>query len=226
MTSRGTRSAKQGRRTGASVARDEWVAELTARLDTCASKDEREEVLWQLVVAQSDAGHPEAAVPYAQDLLAGREEPGARAFLLLSLGQLMEQVGDLQGAISYYTDALGLQAGTPEVRYLLHNNLGFCLNQFKRFAEAEALCRAAIDIDPARHNAHKNLGVALEGQGRYAEAAQSYLEAAIRNPADPRAMRHLDTMLAQHPEIPAADAELRGTLEECRALAGPQRWIH
>jgi tetratricopeptide (TPR) repeat protein len=198
---------------------------LKARLAECASEAERENLLWKLVLVYSQAGRPEAAVPYVQQLLAAHNEPGPRAFLLLSLGQLMEQTGNLAGAVGYYAEGLALQVGAPEVRYLLHNNLGFCLNHLERYAEAEPLCLAAIELDPKRHNAHKNLGVALEGQGRYAEAAQSYVQAARQNPADPRALRHLEAMLAEHPAVTAVLPDLPATLEECRALAGPGRWV-
>ncbi len=120
---------------------------------------------------------------------------------------------------------LALAAGAEGTRYLLHNNLGYCLNHHGRLAEAEPLCRAAIALDRERYNAHKNLGVALEGQGRYAEAAECYVESTRRNPADPRALRHLETMLARHPELTAALPDLPATLEACRALAGPGRWV-
>ena len=67
----------------------------------------------------------------------------------------MEQGGDLPAAAELYTRGLALRAGAEGVRYLLHNNLGYCLNQHARFAEAEPLCRAAIALDPERYNAHK-----------------------------------------------------------------------
>jgi tetratricopeptide (TPR) repeat protein len=111
------------------------------------------------------------------------------------------------------------------VRYLLCNNLGYCLSQLGRFAEAERLCRAAIALDPERYNAHKNLGVALEGQGRHAEPAEGYVEATRKNPGDPRALRHLETMLARHPEVTHAVRDLPATLEACRALAGAGRRV-
>ena len=168
---------------------------------------------------------PTDAVPYLRRLLATTEDPEEQAEHLLTLGQLMEQGGDLPAAVEFYTRGLALQVGAEGVRYLLHNNLGYCLNQFGRYGEAEPLCRAAIALDAERYNAQKNLGVALEGQGRYAEAAQCYVQSIRRNPGDPRALRHLETMLARHPEVTAAAADLPATLEACRALAGPGRWV-
>ena len=186
---------------------------------------DREHLLRALVSLHVRTDRPTDAVPYLHRLLATTEEPEEQAAHLLTLGQLMEQGGDLPAAAELYTRGLALRAGAEGVRYLLHNNLGYCLNQHGRFAEAEPLCRAAIALDPERYNAHKNLGVALEGQGRYAEAVECYVESSRRNPADPRALRHLETMLARHPEVATAVTDLPATLAACRALAGPGRWV-
>lgn len=186
---------------------------------------DRERLLRALVLLHVRTDRPTDAVPYLRRLLATTEEPEEQAAHLLTLGQLMEQGGDLPAAADFYTRGLALRAGAAGVRYLLHNNLGYCLNQLGRYAEAEPLCRAAIALDPERYNAHKNLGVALEGQGRYAEAAECYVESTRRNPADPRALRHLETMLARHPELTAALPDLPANLEGCRARAGPGRWV-
>jgi tetratricopeptide (TPR) repeat protein len=201
----------------------EVEAALKRRIEDCEAQ--REDAVRTLISFYLKTGRPADAVPYVRRLLAMAQEPEEQAAHLLALGQLMEQVGDLPAAADFYAQGLALEAGGAGVRYLLHNNLGFCLNQFRRFAEAEPLCRAAIALDPERYNAHKNLGVALEGQGRYAEAAECYVESTRRNPADPRALRHLETMLARHPQLTAAFPDLPVTLDECRALAGPGRWV-
>ena len=73
---------------------------------------------------------------------------------------------------------------------------------------AEICCRAAIALDPARHNTHKNLGLALAGQGRLGEAARCLLEADRRCPGDGRARRHLAELLAENPEVLEADPAL------------------
>ena len=83
-----------------------------------------------------------------------------------------------------------------------------------RHADAEVHTRAAIALDPERHNAHKNLGLALAGQGRFEEAARSLLEADRRCPPDTRARGHLTTLLAEHPEILAGDPSLATACRE------------
>jgi tetratricopeptide (TPR) repeat protein len=198
-------------------------AELKQRL--ADAEQERERMLRALVAFYLKTHRPAQAVPCVRRLLATAEAPAEQATRLLTLGQLLEQSEDLSAAAEVYSRGLALEAGPEEVRYLLCNNLGYCLNQLGRFAEAEPLCLAAIALDPERYNAHKNLGVALEGQGRYVEAARCYVQATRRNPGDPRALHHLETMLARHPEVAAAVTELPATLEACRALAGPGRWV-
>jgi tetratricopeptide (TPR) repeat protein len=160
-----------------------------------------EAAVWDLVRFYSRTGRQPLAVAYLERLMAEAEDSGKRAVLSLSLGQLMEQVRDYGAAIEAYTKALALEPADPEIWYFINNNLGYCLSQFSRYEEAEARCRAAIQLDPRRHNAHKNLGIALEGQGRFGEAAQCYLVAAQTQPDDPRSLRHLEDLLARHPEV-------------------------
>ena len=128
----------------------------------------------------------------------------------------MEQVGDHLGASVFYREGLALPRVPTDTRYLLHNNLGYCLNAACRHAEAEGHCLAAIAIDPQRYNAHKNLGVALEGQGRCAEAVAAYVQAVDRSPQDPRALQHLERMVAAHPALADAITGLASTLQACR----------
>ena len=124
------------------------------------------------------------------------------------------------GASVCYLEGLSLPPAPTQTRYLLRNNLGYCLNEAHCHAEAEGHCRAAIAIDPQRHNAHKNLGVALEGQGRLAEAADAFIRAVQRNP---RALPHLERLLASHPALAEADPSLVARVEVCRALANGAR---
>jgi tetratricopeptide (TPR) repeat protein len=157
--------------------------------------------------------------------------PDEKAYYCLSAGQSMERCGDYNAALACYGQAFALTPEKNDVWYFLHNNLGFCLNQFERYQEAEAYCLEAIDIDPSRHNAYKNLGVSLQGQGDYIAAARLYLRAAEIRPADPRALQHLYALLREHPEVGAAvsdiprelgahsdDPRMHLTLEQKKAL--------
>jgi CheY-like chemotaxis protein len=117
-------------------------------------------------------------------------------------------------AIRHYSQALSLEPAEGCVWYLIHNNLGYCLNHFGRFDEAEFYCRKAIEIDPARQNAYKNLGIALEGQEDYAGAAMCYIRAVHTNASDARSLRHLESLADKHPvvcvDVPDFDRHLQG----------------
>ena len=169
-----------------------------------------EEAVWKLVWFYGRTGRQVEAFAYLEQVLAATPDPEQKAVCFLSLGQLLEQTEDYADAIAAYRKAFALEPSRTDVWYLIHNNLGFCLNQIGQHAEAEGYCRQAIAIDAARHNAYKNLGVALDGQGRNLEAARAYVTAATACPEDPRALRHLQALLARHPEV---EAEIRGALE-------------
>lgn len=142
-----------------------------------------------------------AAQDYFELLLIDSDSEAVEAYCLLSIGQLQEQQENYAAAIDWYRKAFRLRPGADGTWYLLHNNLGYCLNRFGLHAEAEQLCRKAIAIDPRRHNAHKNLGLALEGQGCFNEAAREYLDAARLQPGDRRASGLLRRLAAAHPEV-------------------------
>jgi tetratricopeptide (TPR) repeat protein len=165
---------------------------------------DRQEVLEFLsALAQECAakGRFAAAQRYFELLLKDADSEAVEAYCLLSIGQLQEQQEDYAAAIDWYRKAFRLHPGSDGTWYLLHNNLGYCLNRFGRHLEAEALCRKAIAIDPRRHNAHKNLGIALEGQGSFSAAAREYRAAARLQPQDRRARRLLRRLAEEHPEV-------------------------
>ena len=145
------------------------------------------------------------------------EEQHAAAQNHFAAGCLCEQNSDWPGAIERYRHSLAHTSPDPRLRYFGHNNLGFALIQLGRHAEAESHCGTAIAINPSQYNAHKNLGLALQGQGRWADAAQSYLRAIRAAPGEPRSARHLETLLAEHPELETAP-ELRAELARFRTL--------
>lgn len=134
----------------------------------------------------------------------------------LSLGQLAEQSRDYAKAAGHYEHAIAVLPSDPRLRYLMHNNLGYSLNEMGSHKEAETNCRIAIEVAPDRYNAHKNLGVALEGQGRWVEAAESYLKSATSRNRDVRPLMHLDRLVEEHPEVHETLPELADQMEVCR----------
>lgn len=173
--------------------------------------------MWELTKLYSRTGRQALALEYVERLKASTDDPERQAGFYLAAGQLLEQMGDFTSAVLAYSQALRMEPARTLTWYLIHNNLGYSLNQLGRFSEAEAYCRAAIAIDPQRCNAYKNLGVALEGQGQLAEAARQYVRAVRANSADPRALRQLEKLVKLHPELTQEMPELGTELQQCQA---------
>ena len=160
------------------------------------SRREVLEFLSALAQECASKGNFTSAQQYLEMLLEDNQVETVKAYCLLSIGQLQEQQENYAAAIDWYRKAFRLHPAADGTWYLLHNNLGYCLNRFGLHVEAEGLCRRAIAIDPARHNAHQNLGIALEGQGCFVEAAWEYLAAAKLCPEDRRALWLLQRLIA------------------------------
>jgi tetratricopeptide (TPR) repeat protein len=197
---------------GQPVSAEAVEADLCSRV--AAAEAALADTLWQLARFYSLTGKQEEATACVERWLATTRNPARQAAGCLALGQLLEQQDRYAEAEAMYANGLRIPEAPAEVAYFLHNNRGYCLNVLGRHAEAERHTRAAVAIDPFRHNAHKNLGLALAGQGRSTEAAQCLLEADRLCPADSRARRHLADLLAEHPDVLAADPALAAACRE------------
>jgi tetratricopeptide (TPR) repeat protein len=125
-----------------------------------------------------------AAVPHLERAADTALDPEVRADLRLRCGRLMEQVGDFEAASAHYEHGLTETITATDVRYFLHNNLGFCLNELARHAEAVTHCRGTLDIERKRHNAYKNLALALEHLNDLGGAASHFAAVAQLAPND------------------------------------------
>ena len=179
------------------------------------NRDRITQFLWGLAEECLDSGYFKAAYDYLQKILALVDDPGEKAKCLIKMGVVMESLSDYQAALEAYSRAYELPPLSNEVWYFLNNNRRFCLNETGRYQEAEKYCRAAIEIEPRRHNAWKNLGIALQNQGWLAEAAKCFVQATKLCPADPRALAHLVDLVAAHKEILNEIPDLLGWLHEC-----------
>jgi tetratricopeptide (TPR) repeat protein len=184
------------------------LVEADLRAHVTESERALEDAVWQLARFYSMVGRQGDATACVTRLMANTPDPAKQAGGYLALGQLLEQEDHYAEAEAMYARGLEILPAAGDVGYFLHNNRGYCLNLLGRHAEAEVHCRAAIALDPARHNAHKNLGLALAGLGRLGEAAHCLLEADCRYPADGRARRHFAELLAAHPEVLQEDPAL------------------
>jgi tetratricopeptide (TPR) repeat protein len=146
-------------------------------------------------------------------------EPGTLAAYYAQLGTEAEMASDFVLATSLYRLAMAHEPADTKVWYFIHNNLGYCMNQRGRHAEAEELCRRAIVIDGARPNAHKNLGLALKGLGRLREAAAALLDSVrVCGGEDPRGCFELIRMAREHPGLMEEHPEVAEWIEEAKRI--------
>ena len=174
------------------------------------------EALWSLAYFYSKTGQQKESRQYLDRLIANTDDPEKRAGAYLALGQLMEQMGNFEDAIVFYSQAFSLEPENTATWYLINNNLGYCLNITNRHAEAESYCRHAIQIDPSRQNAYKNLGISLAGQGDYPQAARNYIKATRANAADSRALDLLEQLYFEHPEMKIEIPDIEEEIQKCR----------
>jgi tetratricopeptide (TPR) repeat protein len=195
---------------GKSLSREKAETLLLEKLRTAG--EGRETALWEIARFYSVVGPPEKALPYLRELGEHTGDPEKLAACYLAMGQLMEKTRDFLLATRFYRQAFTLEPSDSQNWYFINNNLGFCLNILGQYREAEAYCRAAIEIDPDRPNAYKNLGLSLQGQERYVQAAAAFVQAVQANASDPRALAHLEALFAEHREIAGGFEDFEGLL--------------
>ena len=184
----------------------------------CSDKREIFNQLYRFLVECYNDGDDVSAYAYAEKMLLYAEGAGEKAHSLLCMGQAKERAGDYGEALKAYLSAMDLPPERNDKWYFLNNNLGYCLNLFGRYVEAAPYCRAAIGINPRRHNAFKNLGVALQGQGEYSKAAVCYIEATRIWPRDGRALNLLEELVYHKREHLAYVGDIMLELRRCRDL--------
>jgi tetratricopeptide (TPR) repeat protein len=176
-------------------------------------------VLWQMGNVFLGKGNQQPGVLCLLRLLDISSDQEQRAECFLLLGAECEKADDYSAAARFYQQ--GIECGPKEIRtrYFLHNNLGYCLNHFKRHKEASEHCRTAIAVNPGNFNAYKNLGIALEGLGRYVEAVKCHIKACNIYPQDSRALKHLEILVASHPEVCRDMPDIIEGIDSCRHAA-------
>lgn len=179
---------------------------------------------WDMAYLCSRTRRQEEGLAHLQQALDLSSDLDEEAACLLAMGQLYEQLERYPEALGSYRQARRREPAERDTWYLIHNNLGYTLNELGRHAEAEGYCRIATRIDPHRYNAHKNLGISCERLGRYAEAARSYIRGVHATPLEPRSLTHLLNMLeTRREEVRAEFPELEEELRRCREVAAKAR---
>lgn len=144
----------------------------------------------------------DSAVALLQDFLKKKGADNEKnAHCQLALGQIATDEQRLDAALAHFQAALVCEPRRKKIAYVIHNNIGYCLNRLGRFIEAEPHCRTAIEIHWKRASGYRNLGVSLEGQGKLAGAAWALVEAVKLEVSDERARALLEKFIAEHPAM-------------------------
>lgn len=152
-----------------------------------------------------NAGQLAATANMAQTLIA--QYPNT--FLLHNvLGIALDGLGEYDGAINSYRNALKLQPNMPD----LHFNLGIVLSNLNRFEEAANSYRKAIALNPKFYEAYGNLGTLMQKQGKLEEAVASYHKAISINP-DARGYFNLGTALRDQGKLDEAIKSYQQAIE-------------
>ena len=119
-----------------------------------------------------------------------------------------EAAGDFEAAEALYEHLRSLQPGDPDILY----NFGNLYARTRRFGEAAARYREALEARPEHVAARVNLGGALLMLGRREEATDQLLRALDQDPADPDANRTLGGLFAYRGDNGAAIRHYRAVL--------------
>jgi tetratricopeptide (TPR) repeat protein len=180
------------------------------------SRGTSKQALWDLAVLYSKTGRQTLAVDCISRLYPLASDDEERAGCGLAMGQLQEQLGAFEAAAHHYGVALKFESAVPDTRYWLNNNLGYSLLQLSRADDAIPYLEIAVATDRDRPNAYKNLGLAHAHLGAFARAAAYFVSATQANATDARSLRHLEEMIAAHPEVLAEVPDLRQQVVDCR----------
>ena len=167
------------------------------------SKTDEDYFRWMLFVVGFYRGinKIESATQLLEGYIQLNKNPEQSAHCHLALGQIATDEQRLDEALKHFTAALELAPKKRKVSYVLHNNIGYCLNSVGRFVEGEKHCRSAIEMDWARASGYRNLGMSLQGQGDLVGAAWALAEAVKVDATDNRARLLLDKLIAANPKI-------------------------
>lgn len=174
---------------------------LLSRLETSSTVEDYFRWLLFVVGFYRGINKVDAAVALLEKFIRSNKDPEQSAHCYLALGQIATDEKRHEIALEHFNAALELRPKKRKVLYVLHNNIGFCLNTLGRFVDAERHCREAINIDWTRGSAYRNLGLSLNGQKKIAGAAWALTESVKADQGDQRARVLLEKLLALHPVL-------------------------
>lgn len=193
---------------------------LLRRLENSATADDY--FRWMLFVVGFYRGinKTAAAAELLTDFIKASKDAEQSAHCYLALGQIATDEQRHDRALEQFSAALELVPKKRKVLYVLHNNIGFCLNSLGRFLEAERHCREAIAIDWTRGSGYRNLGLSLNGQKNFTGAAWALAESVKADQTDSRARVLLEKLLALHPGLQLQCPWITETLDADPGVSG------
>jgi len=192
---------------------EEGIQDLLKRLDARGGKCL--DTLGNLADLYSGSGEFDKASECMQRFIELTDDPEKLGIGHLVLGGIEEKRGDFAAAAQRYRVALAMEPCSTYAWYLIHNNLGYSLNQLKEYSAAIPYLQTALEIDPGRPNAYKNLGLAYEALGELEQAAELFITATQVNAADSRSLKHLISLVEAHPTLEVDIPNLRERIEAC-----------
>ncbi len=131
------------------------------------------------------------------------------------LGRALSLQGQTQAAKVEYQKAWDLRHQQIEEtgQAIQLNNAGVALMQRRKFAQAEAKLRKALDINPTYGDALFNLGLALASQDKFKPAITEFRKALVQEPINPKIHFDLARALELDGHLPGAIREFQLTLQ-------------
>ena len=130
------------------------------------------------------------------------------AALQLNLGNALKALGQLDGAIERFRNALTLAPTFP----LAHYNLGNAYAAAGRHEDAADAFQKSLRLQPANTSSHNNLGNALHALGRHEEAIASFQRALELQPGHAGAHNNLGMALNALDRADEAAAQFRAAI--------------
>jgi tetratricopeptide (TPR) repeat protein len=171
----------------------------------------------RLVKHCRSAGRVGDALVIAKEFLNQAHGEDERCEALFLVAHTMQFAQDWELAIGFYVEARECGTRKEAYPYFIENNIGYCLIQLGRFAEAQECLKRAIGMAPAYPHAHRNLGVSYEGLQHFSEAASAYVDAIRADAADPSALQLLTKLIVRHPGVLKRISDLEEQVIRCRA---------
>ena len=134
--------------------------------------------------------HSHAPASIAECRIAAQRQPG-RSDLQVNLGVVLQQAGDLPGAVQCFKRAIELDPASGAA----YSNLGSLFASLRDWQSALTFLRAAVTLAPAAAEIHNNLGGVYFELGHFEDSRQSYRQALASDPVNGTYLNNLGNVL-------------------------------